>query len=234
MRDRIALVTGANRGIGYETCRQLGKRGYHVLLAARDSDKAETAAAKLRQDGLNMTAVTLDVSSESAANDLARMIESQYGRLDALVNNAGVYLDEGISLFDIPSETLHTTLNTNFYGAFYLIRAFTPMMIRQKYGRIVNVSSEMGALSEMTARTTAYRLSKLALNGLTLIVADELRRFADIKVNAVCPGWVRTDMGGSGAPRTPEQGADTIVWLAMLPSNGVSGGFWQDRQRILW
>jgi NAD(P)-dependent dehydrogenase (short-subunit alcohol dehydrogenase family) len=234
MTERIALVTGANRGIGFETCRQLGKLGYHVLLTARDPEKAEQAASTLRKEGLNVAPSTLDVSSESAANDLIQAIEGNYGRLDALINNAAVLLDDDVSLFDIPSETLHTTMNTNFFGAFYLIRAIMPLMIRQKYGRIVNVSSEMGAISEMTAATTAYRLSKLALNGLTLVVANELRRYADIKVNAVCPGWVRTDMGGANASRSVEQGADTIVWLATLPSNGASGGFWQDRQRIPW
>ncbi len=234
MTSPIALVTGANRGIGYETCRQLADQGFQVILTSRDPAKGEAAAKTLRGAGKTVDFLPLDVTDAASAAQLAQVVRSQYGRLDVLVNNAAVYLDEGVSVFDIDESTLHTTIETNLYGPFHLCRAFAPMMRAQRYGRIVNVSSTSGQLNSMGGRTASYAMSKAALNALTCIVAAELRGAGDIKVNSVCPGWVRTDMGGPGAPRSVQQGADTIIWLATLPADGPSGGFFRDRKPIPW
>lgn len=234
MTTQIALVSGANRGIGYEVCRQLSDQGMRVILTSRDSAKGEAALATLRGEGKTVDFLPLDVTDPASAAQAADAIQGQYGRLDVLVNNAAVYLDEGESVFDVDESTLYTTMETNLYGPFYLCRAFAPMMKRQRYGRIVNVSSTSGQLSTMGGRTATYAMSKAALNALTRIVAAELRGSGDIKVNSVCPGWVRTDMGGSGAPLSVKQGADTIVWLAMLPADGPTGGFFRDRKPIPW
>lgn len=231
---RVALVTGANRGIGYEVCRQLAAQGHTVILTSRDPAKGEQAVATLRNNNLDIRAYTLDVTSADAANTIAEDVRATFGRLDILVNNAGIYPDEGVSFFDIEDAVLQDTMATNFFGAAYLIRAFMPLMREQHYGRIVNVSSGYGQLAEMRARTAAYKLSKLALNGLTQIVADEVRRETDIKVNAADPGWVRTDMGGQSASTSVEEGADTIVWLATLPKDGPTGGFFYQRRQVEW
>jgi NAD(P)-dependent dehydrogenase (short-subunit alcohol dehydrogenase family) len=157
----------------------------------------------------------------------------EFGRLDVLVNNAGVYPDEGISVFEVPLETVQLTMAINFYGPFHLCRAFVPLMRRQNYGRVVNVSSGAGSITELAGRTAAYKLSKVALNALTRIVADEVRGH-NIKVNAMCPGWVRTEMGGPAAPRSVEEAVDTIIWLATLGDDGPTGGFFRDQQPIPW
>ena len=164
---------------------------------------------------------------------LQEEIDATFGRLDILINNAGVYLDEGVSIFDVSLEAMRLTQEVNFFGPFHLCRAFVPMMRLKDYGRIVNVSSGYGAMVDMGARTAAYRISKLALNALTRIVADEVKGY-NIKVNAMCPGWVSTDMGGPAAPRTVDEGAEAITWLATLPDDGPTGGFFRDHQPIPW
>lgn len=234
---RIAVVTGANRGIGFETCRQLAKREFQVVLTSRDESKGKAAANQLQQEGLDVINHVLDVTNHESVEQLAKFIREKFNRLDVLVNNAGVLLDysgnsDG-SIFNAKIDTLRETMDTNVYGPLMLCQALIPLMKAENYGRVVNVSSGAGQLSDMTSGYPAYRISKTGLNALTRILANELKG-TNVLVNSVCPGWVKTDMGGANAPRTPEQGADTIVWLATLPDNGPTGGFFRDRKPIDW
>jgi len=229
MDKRIAIVTGGNRGIGLEICRQLAQAGMHVVLTARDGAKGKAAAKKL-----GVESHPLDVDSDESVNAFARWIKDAHGRCDVLVNNAGVMLDpRGSRVPDAKIETFRDTLETNLLGPLRMIQAILPLMKKQGYGRIVNMSSGQGQLSDMGVGTPAYRVSKTALNALTRTTAADLHG-SGILVNAMCPGWVRTDMGGSGAPRSVEQGADTALWLATLPDKGPSGGYFKDRKSIPW
>jgi NAD(P)-dependent dehydrogenase (short-subunit alcohol dehydrogenase family) len=227
---RIAVVTGANRGIGFEISRQLAARGLQVVLAARDEEKVQQAAAELDGDGLPFP---LDVTDPEGPGRLITFLESRFGRVDVLVNNAGVFLDRSWGGLNVPLEVIRETLEINLVGAWALSQAVVPLMQRHGYGRIVNLSSGLGAMSEMSGGYPAYRVSKLALNGLTRILADELRG-TNILVNTLCPGWVQTEMGGPGAPRPPQEGADTAIWLATLPDGGPTGKFFRDRRQIPW
>jgi NAD(P)-dependent dehydrogenase (short-subunit alcohol dehydrogenase family) len=231
--NQIALVTGANRGIGLEIGRQLAAQGITVLLTARDLTRAEALASELVSQGLPVSARQLDVTDQASVDRLARSVEAEFGRLDILVNNAGVLIDRSMRGIDADLSVVESTLQTNLLGAWRLCKAFIPLMRRKGSGRIVNIASQMGQLETMAGGYPAYRVSKTALNALTRILAEELRG-TGILVNSVCPGWVRTDMGGRGAPRSVEQGADTPVWLALLPDNGPTGGFYQDRRPIGW
>lgn len=231
---RIALVTGANRGIGHEICRQLADVGMHVILTSRDAAKGEAAAQVIQREGKDVVFHPLDVSDEGSVNAALAFVRAEYGRLDVLVNNAAVYLDEGMRLLDVDIATVRTTMDINFYGVLHMCRAFVPLMREKGYGRVVNVSSESGQVNHLDVGTPSYAISKTALNALTQVIAYEVRRSTDIKVNAMCPGWVRTDMGGMNAVRSVEEGADTAIWLATLPSNGPSGGFFRDRKPIEW
>lgn len=230
---RIAVVTGGNRGIGFETCRQLAKQEIQVILTSRESAKGKAAAEKLQAEGLDVSYYSLDVTDADSVQRLAQFIKNEYGQLDILINNAGVLLDSSDSVLNTKIDTLHQTINTNLYGPFLLCQALIPLMEKHKYGRIVNVSSGAGQLSDMNSGYPSYRISKTALNALTRILGNELKD-TNILVNSVCPGWVKTDMGGANASRTPAQGADTIVWLATLPDNGPTSGFFRDRQPIPW
>jgi NAD(P)-dependent dehydrogenase (short-subunit alcohol dehydrogenase family) len=230
---RVALVTGANRGIGLAIAEGLAERGLHVLLSARDPAAAARAAAPLRARGLTVSPVALDVTAQGSVDALAQQVRRDLGRLDALVNNAGAYYDTEQDLLGADMGIVQAALETNLLGAWRACQAFVPLMRRQRYGRVVNVSSGAGAFNEAGTGTPAYRVSKAALNMLTVTLAAELAG-EPILVNAACPGWVRTDMGGAGAPRSPEQGADTPIWLATLPAGGPSGGFFRDRRRIAW
>lgn len=225
-----ALVTGANRGLGYEVAKELASAGIRVVVTGRDAAAVEKAAEALRRSGGAVLGIEMDVSDRAAVEACAARLREGGERVDVLVNNAGTY--EGDALLSTPPEALRRTFETNFWGAVWTCRTWLPGMIERGHGRVVNVSSGYGSLAEGLEGPAAYALSKAALNALTLRLASEVR--GDVKVNAACPGWVRTRMGGRGAPRSVEEGADTIVWLATLPRHGPSGGFFRDRERIEW
>lgn len=232
---RVAVVTGANRGIGFEICRQLARRGsFQVVLTSRDAERGRMAADELRAEGLEVDCQRLDVTDEHGIAALTRHLADAYRRCDVLVNNAGVMIDpRGSRVLDSRIETYRDTLEANFIGPLRLSQGIVPLMKKNRYGRIVNVSSGQGQLADMGPGTPAYRVSKAALNALTRTLAAELRG-TGILVNTMCPGWVKTRMGGPSAPRTLEQGADTAVWLATLPDDGLTGGFYRDRKPIPW
>jgi NAD(P)-dependent dehydrogenase (short-subunit alcohol dehydrogenase family) len=225
MEMRTALVTGANRGLGFETCRQLGRLGHRVVLAARDPAKGEQAAATLRGEGLDVTAFELDVTSDAGLRDV--------GPVDILVNNAGITADDDSSALRVPVDALRHVLETNTFGAYRVTQAVAPGMRDRGWGRIVNVSSGMGQLSDMYGGYPAYRMSKAGLNVLTRVFAYELRG-SGVLVNSVCPGWVRTDMGGPSASLSVEEGVETIVWCATLRDDGPTGGFFRYQRPIPW
>lgn len=234
---RFALVTGANRGIGLETVRQLSRLGVITALGARDAAKGRAAAETLMSEGLEVPVVAIDSNDEAGPQRAIAEMQRLFGRCDILVNNAAILIDGpggfNASLFDLTGDTMRRTFETNLLGPLRMIQAVAPVMRAQNYGRIVNLSSGAGQLSEMHAGFPAYRMSKTALNALTRIAATELSG-GNIKVNAVCPGWVRTDMGGPEAERPVEEGAETPVWLAMLPDDGPTGGFFRDKKPIAW
>jgi NAD(P)-dependent dehydrogenase (short-subunit alcohol dehydrogenase family) len=231
----VALVTGAYRGIGLEVARQLAARGYAVVLTARDAAKAETAAAALRDAGLEGVVVPapLDVTDGQSVEAARRFVEERFGRLDVLVNNAAVLYDSWQRAETADLRTVREAFETNTLGPWRVSQAFAPLLRRSPRGRIVNVSSESGSLASMGAGTPAYGVSKVALNALTRMLADELRG-AGVLVNSVCPGWVATEMGGPDAPRTPEEGAAGVVWAATLPEGGPTGGFFRDGEPLAW
>jgi len=237
MSDRpIAVVTGAYRGLGLETCRQLAENGYRVVLTARRETQGRAAADDLAAKGLDVSFTVLDVTDADAVSAFAAELRAKHGRLDVLVNNAGVFPDpppgtSEASILNASLETIRRGFETNTLAALQLCQQLIPLM--QGRGRIVNVSSGMGQLSDMNGYCPGYRLSKTALNAVTRILADELQQTA-IKINSVCPGWVRTDMGGGNADRSVEEGAKGIVWAAMLPDDGPSGGFFRDGKSIPW
>ena len=195
---KVALVTGANRGLGFETCQQLARLGFAVVLTARDQEKGEASAQKLRDEDLDVRFHPLDVTNEESIKRLAEFIEKEFGRLDALINNAGIFISEGSgNLMDDALDKFRRTLETNTFGPLNIIQKLVPLM--QGEGRVVNLSSGMGQLTDMGNGSAAYRISKTALNAVTRLAANAIHG-SNVKVNSACPGWVRTDMGGSGAP----------------------------------
>jgi NAD(P)-dependent dehydrogenase (short-subunit alcohol dehydrogenase family) len=223
----VALVTGANRGIGRETARQLVERGYEVILSARDEAKARAAAEEVGARPL-----VLDVSDPGSIERAADEVNEDPGRLDVLVNNAGVGTDWGVSGSDPDFHAIQQALDTNFYGAYRLTVALLPLLRASEHPRVVNVSSGMGGIAEMGGWTPAYRVSKAALNAMTRILSTELAD-AGLLVNSACPGFVNTDMGSQfGAKKPVEDGASGIVWLATLPDDGPTGGFFRDGKPI--
>jgi NAD(P)-dependent dehydrogenase (short-subunit alcohol dehydrogenase family) len=231
---RVALVTGANRGLGFETARQLLAKGLVVVLAGREAAALERARRSLSEDDQRRAiAVQMDVTRVDTIAAAHRAVTAQVGSVSVLVNNAAVLLGENDDVLSISSDEYRRTFETNLFGVVDVCRAFVPAMARDGYGRIVNVSSGAGQLATMASYAPAYSMSKAVLNAFTRILADTFR--ADgVLVNAVDPGWVRTDMGGPSAPRSPQEGADTVVWLATLPDSGPTGGFFRDRHTIEW
>ena len=231
--EQIALVTGGNRGIGLEICRQLSRQGVHVVLGSRSGSRGIAAARQLASAGAKVDSCELDVSDPRQISDCMSWVGQQFGRIDILVNNAGVMDEDDDSDAEAELRILRDTMETNVYGPLLLSRLAIPIMKSRRYGRIVNLSSSMGSLAEMGAGYVGYRMSKAGINVLTRVLASETQGLG-ILVNSVDPGWVQTGMGGRGANRTVEKGAETPVWLATLPDNGPTGGFFRDKKPIAW
>jgi NAD(P)-dependent dehydrogenase (short-subunit alcohol dehydrogenase family) len=229
----VALVTGANRGIGREVARQLAERGYEVLLSARDGENAAQAARELSDStGAQLRALRLDVADPASIEAAAAQLHDDPGRLDVLVNNAGVGTDWGVSGTDPDFDAIGRALETNFYGAYRLTVSVLDLLRLSEHPRIVNVSSGMGGIAEMGGWSPGYRVSKAALNAMTRILSTELKE-QGVLVNSACPGFVNTDMGGQfGAKKSVQDGAAGIVWLATLPDDGPSGGFFRDGKPV--
>jgi NAD(P)-dependent dehydrogenase (short-subunit alcohol dehydrogenase family) len=227
---QIALVTGANRGIGLEVCRQLAQRDYTVILGARDEAKGRQAAASLNQS--QVIPCQLDVSDPASIERARNWLAAEFGRLDVLVNNAAIHYDTWQRAVSADLNTVQEAVETNLYGPWRMVQMFLPLLRHSQHGRIVNVSSEAGSLASMGGGTPAYSMTKAALNTLTRMLAAELHR-EGILVNAVCPGWVATDMGGSGG-RPVEEGAASVVWAVTLPDDGPTGGFFRDGKDLKW
>jgi NAD(P)-dependent dehydrogenase (short-subunit alcohol dehydrogenase family) len=231
---RIAIVTGANRGIGHEIARQLIKEDVFVVAGVRDRTKCEETAAGLRRGSDNVAAYPLDVNDTNNVRLFVEHVVKQHGAPSILVNNAGIFPESSQArVEDTPTSLWRHTFETNLFGTVRMCREVIPHMKKLRYGRIVNMSSGMGQMSQITAGSPAYRVSKAALNALTITLAAELSG-TGILVNSMSPGWVRTDMGGPDAPRSPEEAADTAVWLSLLPSSGPTGQFFRDRKPIPW
>jgi NAD(P)-dependent dehydrogenase (short-subunit alcohol dehydrogenase family) len=232
--EKIALVTGANKGIGLEIVRQLAKAGFRVFLTARDRQRGEEASKTLQQDGLSVEFLQLDVADETSIDKLAKELPSQIEHLDVLVNNAGIYLDaSNASVLEVEPTLILQTLQTNTLGPLRLTQKLVPLLAKSNAGKVINVSSGGGQLTDMSDWAPAYSLSKTALNAVTGMMAAALRD-KHIVVNSICPGWVRTDMGGSGASRSVQQGADTVTWLATEAPSDLTGKFLRDRKVIPW
>jgi NAD(P)-dependent dehydrogenase (short-subunit alcohol dehydrogenase family) len=234
---RIALVTGANKGIGFEVARDLARKGFHVFLGARNTKAGEAAAEKLRKEGEKedygeITFLKIDVSKPDSIRRAAEEFSRKTDRLDTLVNNAGILLDDDKDVLMVAAEIFETTLRTNTLGALLVSQAFVPFLKKSDAPRIVNVSSGGGQLAGgADGWAPAYCISKTALNGVTAQLATALPKFA---VNSVCPGWVQTDMGGANATRSVGEGATGIVWLAVDAPQNETGKFWRDRKVIPW
>jgi len=228
---KIALITGANKGIGVEVVRQLAAKGFHVFLTARNRELGNRAVEDLAKNGATVSFVELDVSNPESVRRAAKEVAAQVDHLDVLVNNAAILEGEHTSILHVSFELMQQTLVTNTVGPLLVAQAFHPLLMKSKDGRIINVSSGAGALSEMGRYAPAYSISKTALNAVTVQLAAQLKNLA---VNSVCPGWVRTDMGGPGAPRSLQQGADTIIWLATEAPKNLTGKFLRDRKVIAW
>jgi NAD(P)-dependent dehydrogenase (short-subunit alcohol dehydrogenase family) len=237
-QQRVALLTGANRGIGFEVARQLAREGFHVFLGARDAKAGEVAAEKFRAEAghavnkADVTFLKIDVANAESIERAAEEFSRQADHLDVLVNNAGIMLDEDKDIIKISADTFEKTLRTNTLGALLVSQAFVPFLKKSGAPRIVNVSSGGGQLADgADGWAPAYCISKTALNGVTSQLAAALPKFA---INSVCPGWVRTDMGGSNATRSIGEGAAGIVWLATDAPQRETGKFWRDRKVIPW
>lgn len=228
---KTVLITGANRGIGLETARQLAQRGFHVVLGTRSTEQGEKARRELERAG-RISLLAVDVSDSRSIAEAAAEF-APIGPLDVLINNAGIYPDQGVSILTIRREAMVGTLQTNTFGPLEMTQRFLPYLKMAPAARVINVSSGLGQLDGLEPGIPSYGLSKLALNGITLMLAEALREFG-IAVNSMCPGWVKTDMGGSGAPRSIPEGADTAVWLAAEADPTLTGKFFRDRAEIPW
>jgi NAD(P)-dependent dehydrogenase (short-subunit alcohol dehydrogenase family) len=237
-KRRIAVVTGANRGLGLATSRALAQQGFHVLMCCRDARSGAEAVKGLAQEDLSVELRHLDVTRTDETVSLGRYVSEHFGQTDLLINNAGAMLESrgetgkyAADPMRVSPMTVMETLNVNTLGALRMIQALAPLM--PEGSRIVNVSSGMGQLSDMNGGWLGYRMSKTALNAITRVFSEELAE-RGILVNSVCPGWVRTDLGGPEASRSIEEGIDTIIWLASSDEVTESGGFWRRRERIAW
>ncbi len=229
---KITLVTGANKGIGREVARQLAAKGFHVFIGARNRSAGRKAADEIAKKSGKATFLEIDVSDNNSVAAAAREFAKASDHLDVLVNNAGIIVDGDDAILEISDELLRKTLETNTLGALRVIRAFVPLLARSKAPRVINISSGGGQLTGgADGWAPAYCISKTALNGVTSQLAAALPKFA---INSVCPGWVRTDMGGRSATRSVEEGADTIVWLASEAPQDLTGKFFRDRKEIPW
>jgi NAD(P)-dependent dehydrogenase (short-subunit alcohol dehydrogenase family) len=232
LQNKIVVVTGGNRGIGLEICRQLATRGAEVVLTARQKEAGQKAVKKLALQNLPAKFCPLDVTKPESISALRDFLERSFGRLDVLINNAGIYQKEDASGLEVKEVIVRTTLETNTLAPLLLSQSLVSLLRRSSAGRIVNLSSGMGALSEMGGDHAAYRISKTALNAVSAILADDLR--GSVAVNSVCPGWVKTDMGGPNAESEVSQGADTAVWMALDAPQDLTGKFLRDRKVIPW
>ena len=231
--QQIILITGSNRGIGLEAARQLARRRFHVVIAARDDTTGRRAAEDIQATGGKASFLSLDVSRSDSIRSAARQFAAIADRLDVLINNAAVYPDQGLTILTVPRDRMLQTFQTNTFGPLEVTQAFLPYLRHAAAARVINVSSGYGQIQGLSSNVPTYCLSKLALNGLTTMLAEGLR--ADrIAVNSMCPGWVRTDMGGPGATRSVEEGANTAVWLADEAPHELTGKFFRDRQEIPW
>jgi len=229
---RVAVVTGANRGIGLEVVRQLAQDGYTAILGARDPARGDEAAAALRGEGLDVQTRRLDVSDPAGVAEFGEQLARDFDQVDALVNNAAIHYDTWQRATDADLDVVREAFETNVLGAWRTVQACLPLLRRSESARVVNVSSGAGALTDMGGGAPAYRVSKTALNALTRMLSVELRGDG-ILVNSVCPGWVATDMGGPGG-RPVEQGAASVMWAVRIPDDGPAGGFFRDGRRIDW
>lgn len=243
LEGKVALVTGGNKGIGFEICRQLAQKGIKVILTARNQQKGRAAAEKLQKEGLDVVHHQLDVTDEESVKKTAEYVDQKFGKLDILINNAGILIDAETRGLEADIDKVKESVEVNTYGSLRVSKAFIPIMQKNNYGRIVNMSSHMAALHQMAGWAPGYRISKTALNAVTRILAYELRQ-TNITVNSVSPGWARTEMGGTEAPNSIEEGADTAVWLAtsdnvatgrfFTTSHEFSGQFFAERQELGW
>ncbi|MDO9405816.1 MAG: SDR family oxidoreductase [Polaromonas sp.] len=245
--QKIAFITGANRGLGFETARQLGQQGVFVVLGVRNADAGRDAVARLKADGVEADAIVFDVSAAKDHQAAAAYFETQAGRLDILVNNAGIHLEgepgspPPYTASTVPAQVLRDTLDTNFFAPVALTQALLPLIRKSAAGRIVNLSSILGSLTLQADpsspiydfKALAYDTSKTALNAFTVELAHELKDTA-IKVNSAHPGWVQTDMGGTAAPMNVVDGAKTSLRLATLPADGPNGGFFHMADALPW
>lgn len=228
---KTVLITGANRGIGFETARQLAGRGFHVVIGARSEEDGQKAVRQLNgREKVSLLVVDVSDSKSIAA---AASKFSSIGQLDVLINNAGIYPDEGLSILTISRGQMVGTLQTNTFGPLEMTQAFLPYLKKSRTGRVINVSSGLGQLDGLSANIPSYCLSKFALNGVTIMLSQALKEHG-IAVNSMCPGWVRTDMGGPSASRSVEEGADTAVWLAAEADQNLTGKIFRDRKEIPW
>lgn len=233
---RVVLVTGAYRGLGLETAETLARQGDHVIVTARNEAEGLKAVDKIKNQSGSAEFIYLDVSDPASIEKMADEVLGKWQKVDVLVNNAGVFLDQGEargSALKVKPEVILDSFRTNSLGPFLIMQKLLPVMMERNYGRIVNVSSGMGQLSDMEKGSPSYRTSKTALNAMTRFLAEETKKF-NIKINAVCPGWVRTEMGGPAATRSLSEGARGIVWAANLPDNGPTGGFFRDGEPLPW
>jgi NAD(P)-dependent dehydrogenase (short-subunit alcohol dehydrogenase family) len=229
---KTVLITGANKGIGYEVARQLAEKGFHVFIGARNREAGRKAVDEIGKQGGKAIFLEIDVSEDNSVTAAAREFSKIVDHLDVLVNNAGIMVDGDDAILEINDKLFRETIETNTLGALRVTRAFAPLIAKSKAPRIINVSSGGGQLTGgADGWSPAYCISKAALNGVTSQLATALPKFA---VNSVCPGWVRTDMGGRNATLSVEEGADTIVWLASDAPQELTGKFLRDRKEIPW